>query len=165
MAVFLLRPTVSSLATPVLLRLLCSWRMREEPTHAFKRANTERERERERERESSRKQIRGRFVSNHLRYGVFWRRFYTEHFLSDLFSLIFQHVGSISIRILGFCFTEFSFSRSSLRRFAALSEAGFCGVPLPQLWICEHSGMFFPSCAYCYVFRFPCELACLTNVS
>ncbi len=49
MAVFLLRLTLSSLATPVLLRLLCSWRMREEPTHAFRRANTERERERERE--------------------------------------------------------------------------------------------------------------------
>jgi hypothetical protein len=25
--------------------------------------------------------------------------------------------------------------------------------------------MFFPSCAYCYVFRFPCKLDCLTNVS
>lgn len=45
MAVFLLRPTLSSLATPVLLRLLCSWRMREEPTHAFKQAKRERERE------------------------------------------------------------------------------------------------------------------------
>jgi hypothetical protein len=25
--------------------------------------------------------------------------------------------------------------------------------------------MFFPSCAYCYVFHFPCKLDCLTNVS
>jgi hypothetical protein len=134
--------------------------MREEPTHA----SSERTHS-ERERESSRKQIRVRFVSNYLRYGVIWRRFSTEHFFSDLFSLIFRHLGSISIRILGFCFTDYFFPRSSLRRFAALSEAGFCGISLPQLWICEHSGIFFPSCAYCYVFRFPCELACLTNVS
>jgi hypothetical protein len=111
-------------------------------------------RERERERESSRKQIRGRFVSNYLRYGVFWRRFSKEHFLSDLFSLIFRQVGSISIRILGFCFTEFIFSRSSLRRFADLSGLDFV------VFLCHSYGSasilacFFPRALIAMFFAF-----------
>ncbi len=140
-------------ASPSPLWLTHAWR-------TYTRLQASEERERERERAPASKSAAD-FVSNYLRYGVFWRRFSTEHFLSDLFSLIFRHVGSISIRILGFCFTEFFFPEvlwGGLRLCPRLDY-------LPQLWICEHSGMFFPSCAYCYVFRFPCKLDCLTNVS
>jgi hypothetical protein len=69
----------------------------------------------------------------------------------------YSHFGVLFHRI--YFFPKFS------EEVCGFVRAGFCGVSLPQLWICEHSGMFFPSCAYCYVFRFPCELACLTNVS
>jgi hypothetical protein len=111
MAVFLLPSnfivTGDPRASPSPLWLTHAWR-----TYTRLQASEERERERERERAPASKSAAD-FLSNYLRYGVFWRRFSTEHFLSDLFPLIFRHVGSISIRILGFCFTEFFFPKFS----------------------------------------------------